>query len=66
MFLDWWMIAIMTLVWFFSIINHGRVSFRTGAEALMAGLHEEGYIEFDKDGEIIGLCNHNREESEDK
>ena len=57
MFLEWWMIGVLSAFWIYSVINHGQVSFRNGAEAVMAGLHEEGYIKFDKDGEIVGLCN---------
>lgn len=60
MFLEWWMIGLMAAAWLYSVINHGQISFRNGAEAVVVGLHEEGYIKFDDNGEIIGLCNRHK------
>lgn len=54
MFLSWWMIGVMGLVWAVSLVVHGNISFRTGGEAVIIGLKNAGYIEFDKNGDIVG------------
>lgn len=64
MFLEWWMIGLLSGVWLYSVINHGQVSFRNGAESIMLALKDEGYIDFDDEGEIIGLCNKHRYDKE--
>jgi len=66
MFLSWWMLTIMGLFWFVSISVYGRVSFQTGATAVVAGLAEAGYIKLKEEGEIIGLCNRDQDEWEDQ
>ena len=61
MFLEWWMIGILALFWAVSVISHGRISFESGATAVVANLQEQGYIKITKDAEIIGLCNQDQD-----
>ena len=61
MFLEWWMVGILFVVWFVSMINHGHRSYasgtESGAEAAIEALDEGGYIRITDEGDIIGLCN---------
>lgn len=66
MFLSWWMLTILALFWLVSLTVHGRISFQTGATAVVDGLAEAGYIKLKDEGEIIGLCNRDQDEWEDK
>lgn len=66
MFLSWWMLTILGLFWFVSIAVHGRISFETGATAVIAKLDDAGYIKLNSKGDIIGLCNRDQDEWEDK
>jgi len=66
MFLSWWMLIILALFWLISLTVHGRISFQTGATAVVAGLAEAGYIKLKDEGEIIGLCNRDHDEWEDQ
>jgi hypothetical protein len=70
MFLEWWMIAVLFVVWFVSMINHGQTSYNSGtesgAEATLEALNEGGFIEITDEGDIIGLCNSDEGKTEDK
>lgn len=66
MFLSWWMLTILGLFWFVSITVHGRISFETGATAVITKLDDAGYIKLNDDGNIIGLCNRDQNAERDK
>ena len=59
MFFEWWMIAILGLFWFVSLMGYGRSSFKYGATLVVAQLADDGYIKITDDADIIGLCNQN-------
>jgi len=67
MFFEWWMIAVAGIVWGISLVSYGNTSFYQGAYTTIESLQEGGYIKIkEPDGEIIGLCNRDQENFEDK
>jgi len=61
MYFEWWMIAVLGLVWIVSMILYGRTSFEQGCVSTIDVLRSNGYIRIDGDGEVVGLCNQDQD-----
>jgi len=67
MFFEWWMIGTIGVVWCLSLVSYGNTSFYQGAYSTIESLQDGGYIKIkETNGEIIGLCNRDQENFEDR
>jgi len=57
MFLDWWMLLAFAAWWFLSLWDIKRTVYAEGVSGAVDMLVSEGYIKFDDNEELIGLCN---------
>ena len=57
MFLEWWMLLAFVVWWFVSIWDVKRTVYNEGVSGAVDMLVSEGYIKFDDNDELIGLCN---------